>query len=633
MKKRLIVLAAALLAVLAWTCFACAEEAPSQDVKVQMALSETEVQAGDRIIVKISVTNTSGKDFKGIMTLYDPSGARVRNFSDPVLKDGESVSWSGSWKGTPKNLDNGKIIYSVRFRTEGKDGETLTKRLNFGRGITERQIRQEDLADVLLYAVYRPNPSTGYVAVGCVDVAGNVWLAEQADVEWPCTDNDIREMLKTRRRMRKYENAVGNTTDGTLTNDAWFATDVPAMLDAIPRPEERPRKTGIDVGVEAVYGLRKNAAGEEESVLLGMAGSYMYENPSPDAQRLYQYMWRLMTLDEIFGIYGVGYAEEKTSPQGFRGVTVREFYGLADGELGKASVSAVYLDAEGGPQEKELTPEEAEELRALAERGMIIRKENRWSMPEDVLTVTYTDEQGKELGQIKLFSYTVKTNEEGENVIATLAAAEDGMYQTALTPKPVDVLTEEELRLITVTIEGVDYVVGKSTPRDLIRNGWTCFPEIMGVFTFEDPEMNNYIEVWTAGFTLDEPIISISCQFAPGLDIEYCGFDGIPDPDNPKDPDCGSFGDGPDPDEAEPETDEGENEPEADGDEEEGPWEKDWVSLTEWVMAVLGEGQEGMQPGDSICYPLSDGRFLYLYSNSSPIVITLSESGSGTDVR
>ena len=105
------------------------------------------------------------------------------------------------------------------------------------------------------------------------------------------------------------------------------------------------------------------------------------------------------------------------------------------------------------------------------------------------------------------------------------------------------------------------------------------------------------------------------------------------DPDNPKDPDRGYFGDEPDPDEGEPETDEGENEPETDEDEEEEPWEKDWVSLTVWVMDVLGESQEGLQPGDSVCYPLSDGRFLYLYSNSSPIVITLSESGSGIDVR
>lgn len=653
MKKRMILLAAALLLVLIYACSAGAESQNPRAVKIKMDLSSSRVQAGDTVHVEISITNASDSDFTEPVTLYYPNGKQITEFGEQFLKIGESASWAGDWTVAEKQLADGRITFAVRYTEPDENGAPQKIKINFSKKIAPPEPTQEptpeptpepdptpeprpeDFPDVILYGVYRPNPSTGWVAVGCVDTAGDLWIVEQADVPWPCTDEGVRKMLSVRRGMKKHASLIGDTVDGTTMNDAWFATDVPAMVDAIPQPTERPRKTGIDVGQEEVRGLRKTADGKEESVLLGMDGSYMYENPSPDAQRLCLFMWRLMSLNEVFNAYGAYYGTESVAPAGFRGITVREFYGLADGDFSKASVSAVYLDAEGGPAEKQLTPEETEELRTLAERGMIIRKENRWSMPEDVLTCTFTDEQGKDLGQIRLFTYTAETNEEGENILVTLAAADDGMYQTALMPRPVDVLTEEEQRMLTVAIEGVDYIVGKSTPRDLIRNGWPCFPEIPGTLTFEDPEMNNTIVVWTAGGSLDEPIQRISCQFAYEADISWCGFDGILDPANPNDPDWGYLEDAvPDPDAADAAVDmdagpEG-IDPE-DDDPEDDDWQKHWIALSEWVDDVLGADQDTSEPGTSVCYPLSDGRYLYLYSANSPIVLSLSEYGPEED--
>ena len=635
MKKRMAVLAAVLLAVLACLGIAGAEAAKGQVLRVQMIVSPTSLKKGDTVRAAVSLTNVSGKDFPGAMTLSDPNDRQITGFGEPVLKDGESASWIGEWTVTEKDLEEGKLVFTVRYVVEDENGETKKKMTRLGYKITAApdepeptpeptpEPRPEDFPDVVLYGVYRPNPSTGWVAVGCVDRAGDVWLAGRADVKWPCRDEAIREMLRTRRGMQKYENLIGSEADGTRMNDAWFFTDVPAMVEAVPMPETEPRKTGYDVGQEAVYGLRKNAAGEEESVLLGMAGSYLYENPSPDAQRLYLFMWRLMTLDEIFNAHGIGFATEGTSPQGFRGISVREFYGFSDGDLSQAAVSAVWLDAEGGPLEAKLSPEETDALRTLAERGMVIRKENRWIMPEDTLTCIFTDGQGRELGRIRLFSYTEGMDEDGENIVLTLAAADDGMYQTALMPQPVDSLTEEELRMMTVRIEGVDYTVGKSTPRDLIRSGWTCFPEQAGVFTYQDPEMNDTIEVSTAGYSLDEPILHISCQFAYEIDISYCGYDGIPDPDDPDDPDWGYFKD---------DGEETKNGDEGIAGPEEDDWQKQWGALTGWIDDVIGAGQDTSEPGVPVCYPLSDGRYLYLYSAVSPISITLSEHGPDEDI-
>ena len=645
MKKQPAVLTAILFVLLLLAGCACAGSSQTQELKIQVSFSTHEVKALDTVKVKISLTNISGKDFAGPMTLYDPFGLQVREFGHPVLKNGETASWSGRCLISEKSIEAAAVTYKVEFAIETENGKVVNKRVNLRQAITPLQPdptpvptpepKPEDFDDVLLYGVYRPNPSTGWVSVGCVDSGGNIWLAEKADVRWPARDQDVREMLRTRRGMAKYQNLIGSHSDGIVLTDTWFTRDVPDMVAAVPQPAERPRKTGINVGQEAVWGLRKNKNGGEESVLLGMAGSYMYENPSPDAQRLYLFMWRLLANNEIFNARGISYATEGVSPEGFRGIPVREFFGLAEGDLSKASVTASRPDAGGRPAEEELSPQEIEKIRELAERGMVILKENARQMPRDVLTCTFTDEQGKELGQIRLFTQTVESEEGGEPVLRTLAVAEDGMYRTVLAPRPVDTLTKKELRMMTVRIEGVDYIVGKSTPRDLIRHGWTCFPEWTGAFTFEDPEMNNTIEVETIGHSLDEPIVHISCQFAGDLDIEYCGFDGIPDPKNPDDPDWGYYTDEPyegiqggqvhDTEEAPDQA--AEYDPDDDY-----AWEKQWIALTEWIHDVLGAGQDTSSPGTSVCIPLSDGRYLYLYSNSSPVSITLSEYGPESSV-
>ena len=103
--------------------------------------------------------------------------------------------------------------------------------------------------------------------------------------------------------------------------------------------------------------------------------------------------------------------------------------------------------------------------------------------------------------------------------------------------------------------------------------------------------MNNTIVVWTAGGSLDEPILRISCQFAYEADISWCGFDGILNPDNPKDPDWGYLED------EEPEPDEAED---ADVGPEDDDWQKQWVALSEWVHDVIGADQDTSEPGTSV---------------------------------
>ena len=69
MKKRMILLAAALLLALVCACSAGAESQSPQALKIKMNLSSFRVQAGDTIRVEISVTNISGSDFTEPATL------------------------------------------------------------------------------------------------------------------------------------------------------------------------------------------------------------------------------------------------------------------------------------------------------------------------------------------------------------------------------------------------------------------------------------------------------------------------------------------------------------------------------------------------------------------------------------
>ena len=79
--------------------------------------------------------------------------------------------------------------------------------------------------------------------------------------------------------------------------------------------------------------------------------------------------------------------------------------------------------------------------------------------------------------------------------------------------------------------------------------------------------------------------------------------------------------------ESSPEEDYAPYDPETDRGPEDFDWQKQWIALTEWVMDVIGAGQDTSDPGTSVRVKLSDGRFLYLYSANSPVAISLSEYG------
>ena len=378
----------------------------------------------------------------------------------------------------------------------------------------------EEQAPVFLYCVQDMDRLDRKVGVFCMDEAGIFWGTEEADLEENYTEGDLLQLLKERRGLTRLEKLLYRQYDGSLITAAWLKEQA-GRSAAIPAEEGTPKKTGAYVDETAVYALRNKADGSMESVLLGMSGRRLFENTDPDAQYLYGMMW--MFLMEHISIFhpAYGLATEGVSPHGFRTVTVREFFGLELADAGTAVVTAAETDCEEGLKDRPLSDEEREWALALAERGIITRKKNAMSVTGGTTVFFFHTANGEYLGRIE--TYPVQKD--------ALAVGRDGMYSMSILPESTGELPAEEQRLLTVRIDGNDYMLGKTTPRDIIRDGWKCTQTRYGSFRMESGKQSFYVH--TAGDSPDEPVYSVN----PSSTHEYCGFDGFMDPENPEDPD------------------------------------------------------------------------------------------------
>ena len=385
----------------------------------------------------------------------------------------------------------------------------------------------DSLPRVILYGVYRPDPGTDRVALGCLDEAGDLWLAEQAEASWPAATAGIEKLLSARRGMHWQENVLEDLYDGCLMDREWL-NDLAAMADTVPLQEGVPEETGLAGWQLAVYAMRTAEGGESESVLLGMGGRFLFENTDPGAQMMYRWMWRKLVLMEIF-TSDAGYAAEGIEPHGFETVSLREFFRLPDGSE-EAEITAESVDCLTGFQKMELVEEDLDEIRTLVRRGVVIGKRNSAILTGGTIVIRLQGADGQDLGSMEF--YKTAPDEYGSQEL--LAVAQDGMYSVSLLPEPVDALAEEEQGLLAFTLNGGTYTLGKSTPRDLVRDGWICFPEYSKTMTFRDGETNLYLEVWTAGGSLDEPLRSVYFENLESADSYRFGFDGIVSGSNPE---------------------------------------------------------------------------------------------------
>ena len=516
----LLILAAALCVSAA--CTAEKKRDPSMGTYYTMKVTPDKVLAGDTVMVDIVLENNTGEDFLSPVTLCDPDGNCVEDFDGEIVKAGGKLSWSGFWTVTEEQLKARKICYTAVYRYRDRDGEEQEARRIVQKMILpdskrtpeptpvptpEPTPRPEDRPKVILYSVLKEKTEDGSTGISlcCIDADGELWSLEAADAEG---NGEILQLLRERRGMKSEGKITGSKYGGKYV-DRERIRELAVMADCVPAAAETPEKTGAGIGENAVYALKYDPDGNPEAVLLGMSGDAVFENRDPGAQALY----RFMTCFQCFNP-PCGFAEEGLTPYGFRMVTAREFFGLENVNAETAAITAAMTDCEEGFIKVQLTEEDRRKALALLERGVVIGKENPWEVTGGTMVYFFRDEGGELLG-------TIETYEEDG-----LAVGPDGMYRMALLPESTDGLPEAEKQLLRLKINGVDYELGRSTPRDLIRNGWYCYIENDGSFAFTDDEGYGTFYVRTYGGGVDEPIKTIDCQFAYTISFEYCGFDG-----------------------------------------------------------------------------------------------------------
>jgi hypothetical protein len=640
MKKILTVLLLLLAAVCCATAACAAGTAAKGQVKATLEVIgagnwDPVVTIGETVYLSIQIQNTSGEDFASEMYLFDPAKQNIHEF--PLLKAGESAWWRGKWTITEEDARTGGLKYRIQYYYTDENGQRVATGKNMIRRIAvkaaeeatpeptpvptpEPTPRPEDRPRIVAYSILKPDDQNEAVNICCLDEAGDFWSGDYWDPDFLTSDEEVFRILQGREAMNVKQNMTGPYYFDNKYPKTDFFKGLGVMASQIPETEATPKKTGENLGTNEIWAMQYDPDGNPKPVLLGVSGSFVFENTDPNAQELYRIMWRM---ERMINGFSYGYAAEGLTPHGFEPVSVREFFSLENADAETAVITGYLTDCEEGLIEAKLTEEDRKKALALLERGVVIGKENPWMVTGGTMRYVFHDPEGNYLGCIETYEYD------------SLAVKNDGMYRLSILPPPADSLPEEEAKLLNIRIGGVEYTMGKSTPRDLIRNGWFCRIADDGTFEFPDIREEGYgtFYVSTPGGSVDEPISSIVCQFAYDMPIEYGGFDGYVNPEDPEDMDTVW---------RIKRIEELKAEIEANGEDESeynlsiDPWEgcdeeekgtgTYFTGMEDWIK-TLGEEDPDSDNGTSVDVVLSDGHTLRVFSAESRVNLSMGYEG------
>ena len=123
MKRKLLAAALLLAAMLIVGGAAFAADDP---IVCSMEVSPQSLAAPGDVTVTITVSNAGDTDMKDPLTLYSPTSEIVTDFGDKgsvTLKAGEVKTWTGTWSVNQRTLDNGQIVFFVKYFLYKDNGE------------------------------------------------------------------------------------------------------------------------------------------------------------------------------------------------------------------------------------------------------------------------------------------------------------------------------------------------------------------------------------------------------------------------------------------------------------------------------------------------------------------------------
>lgn len=115
MKQRLLAIALLIITILAFHALSSAATDP---IVCTMEITPSSLSEPGDVTVTITVSNSGDTDMTNPLTLFDPTSQVVNDFGDDgsvTLKAGEVKTWTGKWNVNERTLENGQIVYFVKY--------------------------------------------------------------------------------------------------------------------------------------------------------------------------------------------------------------------------------------------------------------------------------------------------------------------------------------------------------------------------------------------------------------------------------------------------------------------------------------------------------------------------------------
>ena len=128
MKRKVLILSLLLAVITLLAGFAMAEAV--DPIVTSMEITPSKLTGPGKVSVTITISNSGDSDLKDPVWLYDPAAQIVSDFGtngSALLKAGEIKTWTGTYDVNQRTLDNGSVVYFVKYTLYNESGKAVEK--------------------------------------------------------------------------------------------------------------------------------------------------------------------------------------------------------------------------------------------------------------------------------------------------------------------------------------------------------------------------------------------------------------------------------------------------------------------------------------------------------------------------
>lgn len=180
----------AILLALSLCLFIGGSLAAEDPIVCTMEISPEKLSGPGQVNVTINISNSGDTDMRDPLVLYNPVGTAVEDFGEKgavILKAGESKTWTGTWDVNQRMLDNGSVLYYIKYNLYDENGKAQES----SQPIRARISTQEAIASMEVKRTIAPSTArNGQVVTVKYDIVNtggvpllNVTIQEHKDIQ------------------------------------------------------------------------------------------------------------------------------------------------------------------------------------------------------------------------------------------------------------------------------------------------------------------------------------------------------------------------------------------------------------------------------------------------------------------